>query len=110
PYQAGHKVACGALETLNIVEVSNLNTAIIDLKEEGFWVYGADMAGKDIRPFSYSYPALLVIGSEGTGLREKTKEHCDDIIAIKQKGGVSSLNASASAAIIMYDISSKMGD
>ena len=107
---AVHKVACGALETLNIVEVSNLNTAILDLKDEGFWVYGADMAGKDIKHFSYAYPALLVIGSEGTGLREKTKEHCDDIIAIKQKGGVSSLNASASAAIIMYDISSKLGD
>ena len=105
---AVHKVACGALETLNIVEVANLNTALLDLKDEGFWVYGADMAGENIKNFSYTYPAVLVIGSEGTGIREKTKEHCDHIVAIEHKGGVSSLNASASAAIIMYDMSSKM--
>jgi 23S rRNA (guanosine2251-2'-O)-methyltransferase len=102
-----HKVACGALETLRIVEVTNLNTALLDLKDEGFWVYGADMDGKPLQKVDYAYPAVLVIGSEGTGLREKTKEHCDEVISIPQQGGVNSLNASSAAAIIMYDMYSK---
>lgn len=103
-----HKVACGALETLKVVEVSNLTTALLDLKDEGFWIYGADMAGKSIKTMDYAYPAVLVVGSEGTGLRLKTKEHCDEVISIPQKGGVSSLNAASAAAIIMYDMFSKI--
>ena len=102
-----HKIASGALEALKIVEVSNLTTALLDLKEEGFWIYGADMAGKSIAKVDYAYPAVLIIGNEGTGLREKTKEHCDEIISIPQHGGVSSLNAASAAAIIMYDMRSK---
>ncbi len=105
---AVHKVASGALETLKIVEVPNLTTALLDLKDEGFWIYGADMEGKPLPKVSYAYPAVLIIGSEGTGLREKTKEHCDEVIAVPQSGGVNSLNASASAAIIMYDMFSKI--
>lgn len=99
-----HKVASGALETLKIVEVSNLTSALLDLKEEGFWIYGADMGGQSIAKTNYAYPAVLIIGSEGAGLREKTKEHCDQVVSIPQEGGVSSLNAAAAAAIIMYDI------
>ena len=102
-----HKVACGAVEKLRIVEVSNLNTALIDLKEEGFWVYGADMDGKSISGFDYTYPAVLIVGSEGTGIRQKTLEHCDEVISIPQRGGVSSLNAAAAGAIIMYDMFAK---
>jgi 23S rRNA (guanosine2251-2'-O)-methyltransferase len=102
-----HKAASGALETLKIIEVSNLTAALLDLKEEGFWIYGADMAGRPVAKADYAYPAVLIIGSEGAGLREKTKEHCDQIISIPQEGGVSSLNAAAAAAIIMHDMYSK---
>ena len=105
---AGYKVACGAVERVNIVEVSNLSNALLDLKEEGFWVYGADMDGQPITQTDYASPAVLVIGSEGTGIREKTAENCDQIISIPQKGGVESLNASAAAGIIMYDMFSKV--
>ena len=101
---AVYKVACGAVERVNIVEVSNLSNALLDLKEEGFWVYGADMDGQPITQTDYASPAVLVIGSEGTGIREKTAENCDQIISIPQKGGVESLNASAAAGIIMYDM------
>ena len=89
------------------MKVTNLNTALLDLKDEGFWIYGADMDGKPLQQVDYAYPAVLVIGSEGTGLREKTKEHCDEVISIQQQGGVNSLNASSAAAIIMYDMFSK---
>jgi len=102
-----HKVASGALEMIKVVEVPNLTTALLDLKDEGFWIYGADMGGKSIAKTDYAYPAVLIIGSEGAGLREKTKEHCDLVVSIPQQGGVSSLNAAAAAAIIMYDIYSK---
>ncbi|HJD20065.1 MAG TPA: 23S rRNA (guanosine(2251)-2'-O)-methyltransferase RlmB, partial [Candidatus Avelusimicrobium excrementipullorum] len=105
---AVYKVACGAVERVNIVEVSNLSNALLDLKEEGFWVYGADMDGQPITQTDYASPAVLVIGSEGTGIREKTAENCDQIISIPQKGGVESLNASAAAGIIMYDMFSKV--
>ncbi len=105
---AVYRVACGAIENINIVEVANLNTALIDLKEEGFWVYGADMEGQPITETDYASPAVLVIGSEGFGIREKTAENCDQIISIPQKGGVESLNASAAASIIMYDMMAKV--
>jgi 23S rRNA (guanosine2251-2'-O)-methyltransferase len=105
---AVHKVASGALETIRVVEVANLTTAILDLKDEGFWIYGADMDGKSISETNYNYPALLIIGSEASGLREKTKENCDAVIGIPQESnGVSSLNAAAAAAIIMYDVYAK---
>ena len=105
---AVYKVACGAVERVNIVEVSNLSNALLDLKEEGFWVYGADMDGQPITQTDYASPAVLVIGSEGTGIREKSAENCDQIISIPQKGGVESLNASAAEGIIMYDMFSKV--
>ncbi len=105
---AVYKVACGAVERVNIVEVSNLSNALLDLKEEGFWIYGADMEGQPITQTDYASPAVLVIGSEGTGIREKTAENCDQIISIPQRGGVESLNASAAASIIMYDMFAKI--
>ncbi|MBR3603666.1 MAG: 23S rRNA (guanosine(2251)-2'-O)-methyltransferase RlmB [Elusimicrobiaceae bacterium] len=105
---AVYKVACGAVENVNIVEVANLSNALLDLKEEGFWIYGADMDGQSITQTDYASPAVLVIGSEGTGIREKTAENCDQIISIPQKGGVESLNASAAASIIMYDMMAKV--
>jgi len=103
-----YKVASGAVERVKIVEVANLNTALIDLKEDGFWIYGADMSGKPLPKVDYAYPAVLVIGSEGTGLREKTAEHCDEIISIPQAEGMDSLNAANAASIIMYDMYAKM--
>ncbi|MGB2578849.1 23S rRNA (guanosine2251-2'-O)-methyltransferase [Elusimicrobium simillimum] len=103
-----YKVASGAVEKVKIVEVANLNTALLDLQDEGFWVYGADMEGKALPKVDYSYPAVLVIGAEGTGLRAKTLEHCDEVVSIPQAGdSVDSLNAASAASIIMYDMFSK---
>lgn len=105
---AVYKVASGGVEAVNIVEVVNLNTALLDLKEEGYWIYGADMAGKNCVKFKYNMPAVLVIGSEGTGLREKTKEHCDELVSIPQAdNGIDSLNAASAAAVLMYDLRAK---
>lgn len=107
---AVYKVACGAIENVNIVEVANLSAALNDLKEEGFWIYGADMAGTPITQMEYASPAVLVIGSEGFGIREKTAENCDAVVSIPQRqvGNVDSLNAAAAASIIMYDMMAKV--
>ena len=102
------KAASGALEKVNIVECVNLNQTILALKEKGFWVYGADMEGKRLDRVDFALPALVVIGSEGSGLHLKTRGHCDEVVSIAQKGGVESLNASAAAAVFFYEISKKL--
>jgi 23S rRNA (guanosine2251-2'-O)-methyltransferase len=102
------KAASGALEKVNIVECVNLNQTILALKEKGFWVYGADMNGKRLDKTDFALPALVIIGSEGSGMHLKTREHCDEVVSIAQKGGVESLNASAAAAVLFYEISKKL--
>lgn len=101
------KVASGAVEKINVVPVTNLNQTILDLKKKNFWIYGADMKGEPVHSVDFAFPLVLVIGSEGEGLHLKTKEHCDKIISIPQVKDFDSLNASASAAVLMYAISLK---
>ena len=99
------KAASGALEKVKIVSIVNLNQAVLALKERGFWVYGAALEGKPLGQVSFSGPVLLLIGSEGEGLRQKTKEHCDELVRIPQsEGGVESLNASCACAVLLYEI------
>jgi 23S rRNA (guanosine2251-2'-O)-methyltransferase len=82
------KAASGAVERVNIVEVVNLNQTIIKLKAKGFWIYGMDMGGHALPKVDFTLPAFIVIGSEGAGLHEKTREHSYEKISIPQKGGV----------------------
>ncbi|MFH1619601.1 MAG: 23S rRNA (guanosine(2251)-2'-O)-methyltransferase RlmB [bacterium] len=98
------KTASGAVESLNIVSVVNLNQTILTLKKKGFWIYGADMKGKPLNEAKFSGAVFLIIGSEGEGLHQKTMEHCDELVCVPQKGGVESMNASAACAVILYEI------
>ncbi|HUT86337.1 MAG TPA: 23S rRNA (guanosine(2251)-2'-O)-methyltransferase RlmB [Elusimicrobiales bacterium] len=102
------KSASGALEDINIVEVSNLNWALLTLKENGYWIYGADAKGQHIGKTNYNTPSVLVIGSEGKGIRPQTKKHCDELVSIPQNSKVESLNAACAASIILYDMFSKI--
>ncbi|MEF3279895.1 MAG: 23S rRNA (guanosine(2251)-2'-O)-methyltransferase RlmB [Elusimicrobiota bacterium] len=99
------KIACGAVEKIKFIKVVNLNQTIIYLKSKNFWVYGADIRGKDIRNVNFNFPLVIIFGSEGEGMREKTKEHCDELIRIPQVLDFDSLNVSVAAGIIMYEIS-----
>ena len=99
-----YKTASGALSHMKIVEVVNLSNTIRKLKDLGFWVYGADMAGKDYRSIKYDAKTCLVIGSEGHGLKKIVESSCDEIISIPMKGKINSLNASVSAGILIYEI------
>lgn len=99
------KSSAGALEYVPVARVNNINNVIDELKEQGCWVLGADMAGegyyfeKDL-----TGPIALVIGSEGKGLSRLTKEKCDLLVKIPMMGSVNSLNASVAASVLLYEI------
>ncbi|MBW9154694.1 23S rRNA (guanosine(2251)-2'-O)-methyltransferase RlmB [Clostridium estertheticum] len=100
-----YKTSAGAIEHVKIAKVTNINVAIEEIKKRGVWVYGADMDGEDyIFNTDLTGSVALVIGSEGRGIAKLTKEKCDVLVKIPMVGKITSLNASVSAGIIMYEI------
>ena len=98
------KVSAGAVEYVPVAKVPNLASTIDELKEKGFWVYGADMNGTRWDQQDYSGSVALVIGSEGKGISRLVREKCDFIVSLPMKGKINSLNASVAAGILMYEI------
>ena len=82
--------------------VSNLVNTVNKLKEDGYFVYGADMVGEDYRKVDYSGKKVLIIGNEGKGISDLLQKTCDFIISIPMKGEINSLNASVAAGIILF--------
>ena len=98
------KVASGAMETVPVVQVTNLARALRQLKEAGVWVAGAcGDAENSIYQTDLNRPLALVLGSEGQGLRPNTRTHCDMLVRIPMAGAVASLNVSVAAAICLYE-------
>ncbi len=98
--------SAGALEKIALYEASNLGQALLSAKKAGFWVYGAAMGGRTLWESALNCPMILVIGSEGEGLRKSIADLCDELVEIPlSQSGVSSLNASVAAGILMYEIS-----
>ena len=99
------KASAGSAGHTAISRVVNIGAAIDTLKEEGFWIYGADVAkGQDTRNFDYQGRVGLVLGSEGTGLRPLVKGKCDFLITMPMAGRIDSLNVSVAGGILMYEI------
>ncbi|MGF1540933.1 MAG: 23S rRNA (guanosine(2251)-2'-O)-methyltransferase RlmB [Pleurocapsa sp.] len=99
------KVAAGALEYMAIARVVNLNKAIAQLKEAGFWIYGtAAESSKLLHTINFSGAIGLVVGSEGKGLSQLTQRYCDELVAIPLVGKTPSLNASVATAIAIYEV------
>lgn len=96
------KISVGAVNYVKIVEVNNMRMALKKLQENMFFVYTADMNGKDYRTLDYASKKVLVIGSEGKGVSSIVKKDSDELISIPMYGNINSLNASASAAILIY--------
>lgn len=100
-----YKSSVGAIEHIKIAKVTNINAVIEELKQEGIWVYGAD-----IRATEYSYqvdfsgPCAIIIGNEGRGISKLTVQKCDKLIKIPMVGKINSLNASVAGGIIMYEV------
>ena len=98
------KASAGALEYMPIARVSNIAAAIDTLKKAGVWVYGT-AAGGDTTLYraDLKSAAAIVIGNEGEGMSRLVSERCDFKVSIPMKGSISSLNASAAAAIMLYE-------
>ena len=98
------KVSAGAVEHMKIARVNNINEAIRKLKENGLWIIGTDM---NTNTYYYNQDLkgniAIVIGSEGFGISRLVKENCDMLVKIPMKGKITSLNASVSAGIIIYE-------
>ena len=98
------KVSCGAIEYMKIARVNNISDSINYLKRAGLWV-----CGTDINTEKYYYnqdltgALAIVIGNEGSGIGEKVKKNCDFLVKIPMKGKITSLNASVSTGIIVYE-------
>jgi 23S rRNA (guanosine2251-2'-O)-methyltransferase len=98
------KVAAGAAETTPVVAVTNLVRTLKLLKEAGLWIVGADAAAeKAARAVDLRGPIVLVLGAEGTGLRHLTRQNCDFLVGLPQRGAVESLNVSVAAAMLLYE-------
>lgn len=99
------KSAAGALFHMRVARVPNLAATVTELKEKGFWVFGADGGASVLyTDVDYRDTALaLVIGAEGTGISRLVLERCDTAVRIPMFGKVSSLNASAAAAVLLYE-------
>lgn len=99
------KVSAGAVEYMKIARVNNINDAIEKLKQNDVWIYGTDMdAEKYYYEEDFKGAVAIVIGSEGYGMGSRTKENCDFLVKIPMKGNITSLNASVSAGIVMYEV------
>ena len=96
--------AAGAVETMPVVQVTNLGRAIEDLKEKGVWVGAADMDGETYYRADLTGPIAIVIGNEGKGVGRLVKEKCDFVLSIPMYGKINSLNASNAAAVLLYGI------
>lgn len=103
--QAAVQSSAGAVLKIPVHRVVNLAQTLALCKENGFWVYGADAAGKNAWEATLNTPCVLVIGSEGYGLRPLVRASCEELLAIPQVAhGVGSLNASCAATALLYEI------
>lgn len=99
------KASAGAAEHMLIARVPNLPAALDTLKSRGLWVYGTAADGQSgLWDTDFTGPMALVIGSEGDGMGRLVRESCDFTVSLPMKGKVSSLNASAAAGIVMYEV------
>ncbi len=97
------KVSAGMAFRIPLVTVANVNNAVRDLKEKGFWIYGLDgEAKKSLTEETFDTPTVFILGNEAKGIRQKTLELCDIPLSIPMSADCESLNAAASAAVALY--------
>lgn len=99
------RASAGGMEHVSIAQVTNLAEALVKAKAAGFWIVGLDAGAP--QPYwrqNFALPTVLVIGGEGRGLHELIRKRCDFLVAIPLRGGMESLNASAAAAVALFEI------
>ena len=103
-----YKSSSGSIEYINIFKVSNINTTLKFLREKNFWIYGFESnANKDFTEIEWKGNNVLLFGSEGSGLNQKTKNYVDFNVNIKINNQIESLNISNSAAIVFHHLNKK---
>ena len=110
PNATMRKVAAGAAETTPIVVVTNLARCLRDLKQAGLWVVGAEAgAQKRAADVDLTGGTVIVMGAEGGGLRQLTRQHCDLLVRLPSLGAVESLNVSVAAGMLLYEAQRQRG-
>ncbi len=98
------KAAAGALEYLPVARAGNINRALEQLKQAGYWIYGLDERGEQsYDTVEYAPPTALVVGAEGKGLHQQVRKHCDFLVRIPLAGNLSSLNVSVATGIALFE-------
>jgi len=103
------KTSAGAVSWVAQAETPNLVRAMEDLKEAGFWIYGADMEGEPVYEKDLSGRIALVLGSEGSGISRLLSERCDGMVGIPSYGRIDSLNVSVAAGVLLYEVRRQRG-
>jgi 23S rRNA (guanosine2251-2'-O)-methyltransferase len=98
------KTSAGAVAWVPVAEAANLVRAVEDLKEGGFWIYGADMAGEPVWDKDLRGRTAIILGGEGAGVSRLLRTQCDAMIAIPSRGRIDSLNVSVAAGVLLYEI------
>ncbi|KZN68335.1 23S rRNA (guanosine(2251)-2'-O)-methyltransferase RlmB [Pseudoalteromonas luteoviolacea] len=99
------KVACGAAETVPLIQVTNLARTLREIKDAGVWVAGtAGETDNEIFTSDLKGPVAIVMGAEGDGMRRLTREHCDLLVKIPMVGTVSSLNVSVATGVCLFEV------
>lgn len=99
------KTSVGTLDSVKVVQVSNLVNAIGQLKEHGFWVVGTSLENsQDYRSVDYTGKIVLIIGNENNGISKLVSDNCDYLVKIPMYGTTNSLNASVAAGIMIYEV------
>ncbi|MBR2590446.1 MAG: 23S rRNA (guanosine(2251)-2'-O)-methyltransferase RlmB [Clostridia bacterium] len=97
------KASAGAVEYVKVARVTNLASALEEMKQRNVWLYCSDMDGTDYTQVDYSGALALIIGSEGRGVSRLSKQLSDFTVSLPMKGKINSLNASVAAAVLMYE-------
>ncbi|MBV8444430.1 MAG: 23S rRNA (guanosine(2251)-2'-O)-methyltransferase RlmB [Candidatus Dormibacteraeota bacterium] len=107
---AAAKSSAGAIEHMSLALVGNLAQALELIRERGLWRVGLDAAAPHrYDSFDYTQPVAIVVGAEGRGMRSLTATRCDALVHIPMLGHVASLNAAASAAVLLYEVQRQRG-
>ena len=103
------RASAGAVEWIPIIEVTNINQSLNEFKDNGYWIWGADMEGEGPHRVNLKGRIVLVMGREGEGMHRLVRERCDGLIRIPATGRIDSLNVATAAGILMYEVRRQQG-
>lgn len=98
------RTSAGASAWVPVAIVNNLVRAVEQLKEAGFWIYGADAGGETLGKIDFPEKTCVIMGSEGTGIAQLLEKKCDTIVSIPTCGKIDSLNVSVAAGVLLYEL------